>query len=816
METLIQDLRYGARQLLRQPGFTLVAVLTLALGIGANTALFSLLNAMALRPLPVERPQELVALYSSDASGTDFGNSSYPDYMDWRDRNTVFSGLAAHDSVPLNLSVEGHTERIQGEIVTGNYFTLLGVKPVLGRAFLPEEDATPATHFVAVLSYGLWQRRFGADPEAVGKRLILNGQSFTVVGVAPKGFAGIVLGETPQAWVPMMTQAVTRPRRGLDLLTFRGSRWLSVVGRLKADVSLAQADAALDAIARQLQQAYPRSNEGYAGVASFPASEARIWPSARGAILSFVGMLNAVAAIVLLIACANVANLLLAQAATRRREVAVRLAIGAGRGRLLRQLLTETVLLWSLGGAAGILLALWASDFLLSLRPPSLPLDLDLPLDARVLGFSLGVSLLTGLTFGLIPAFQASRTDLVPALKESSRAVGPRRGRLRSALVVSQVALSLLLLVGAGLFLRSLGNARATAPGFRAEGVLLASVDLRLNQYTDERGQQFYQQLLERLQALPGAESAGLAEIVPLGIGGMRSTLTVDDYQPRADEDMNVDVNIVSRGYFDTMGVPLVLGRDFTGQDRTGAPGVVIVNEAFTRRFWPGEDPLGKRIHDGGPENPALEVVGVVKDGKYRSLRETGRPHYFLPLGQNYSGTMTVHVRTGGRPDALLPLVRREVEALDPNLPLFNVKTLRQHLGIALFPTQVAATLLGVFGGLGLALVAVGLYGVMSYGVSQRTHEIGIRMALGAQPGNIFRLVVGQGMVMAAVGLAAGLAGAWGLTRLVRSFLFGVTPTDPLTFAGVSALLAGVALLACWIPARRATRVDPLVALRYE
>jgi len=821
MNTFWQDLRFGARMLLKQPGFTLILVLTLALGIGANGVIFSLVNALLLRPLPVEKPHELAAVFTSDFSSGEFGTSSYPDYAAFRDRNQSFSGLALYMPQPLSLNVDEANERVFGEIVSGNYFAVLGLRPALGRGFLPEEDQKPGTSPVAIVSHKLWQARFGGDATIIGRNIKLNGQPFTIVGVAPEKYQGLMRGIAVDWWVPAMMMDQLSP--GNQYLTERGNRGMMVMGRLKPGVTLAQARADFNNIAAQLYKEWPQAwgnirRQGRS-VSVLPESQSRVLPQARMPLMIFAALLLSVVGLVLLIACANIANLLLARAAARRREIAVRLALGAGRWRLIRQLLTESILLALLGGAAGLMLAVWGTDLLMAFKPPvPIPLEINLPLDWRVIGFLSGLSLLTGVVFGLVPALAASRPEVVSALKDDSNASGSR-GRLRGALVIVQVAVSALLLICAGLFLRSLQNASSIDPGFDADNLLAMSMDLQLQGYDETRGQQFSTQLLERVRALPGVVSASLTETLPLGFGG-RSGITIEGYNTQQGEDMEVHNSTVAPGYFETLRIAMQQGRTFDAQDQANAPGAVIVNEAFARRYWPGQNALGKRIQmgsgDGTDNAPYLTVVGVTKDGKYNSLGEEATPFFYRAATQAYVSTPTLLVRTQSNPTNALATVRSAVEALDKNLPLYDVKTMRQHLSIALLPARLAGSALGIFGLLALLLAAAGLYGVMANVVAGRTREIGIRMALGADALAVLRLILQQGMRLVLIGLGLGLAAALAVTHLLKSLLFGVSTTDPLTFAGIAVLLTAVALLACWIPARRATKVDPMNALRCE
>jgi len=827
---LLSDLRYGFRVLAKSPGFTAVAALSLALGLGVNTAIFSVVNAVLLRPLPVDDPERLVAIYHRSSGDSAFySSSSYPDYEYYRDHNDVFSGLMAFDRLPMNLRIGERTERVPAEIVTGNYFSVLGVKPVIGRAFLPEEDRTLGAHPVVVLGYGLWQRRFGGDPGLVGRTIALSGHSFTVVGIAPRDFHGTVLdwGDPPEIWAPMMMYREAVPAfTDLDPLHLRGMHWLLVRGRLKPGVTVAQAQAAMAVLSVQLEQAYPERSKRLGGdrrweAVLLPAAQATFWPAYRSSIVSYLGLLMAVVGMVLLIACFNVANLMLARATVRQREIAVRLALGAGRGRLIRQLLTESVLLSLLGGAAGLLVAVWTAEFLSSFhRPFSIPLSVNAGLDGRVLGFAFVVSLLTGIFFGLVPARQASRFDLVSALKVDVSGIraGLRGLGLRNGLVIAQVALCVLLLIAAGLFLRTLRNAQAEDVTVEAGNVLLFQVDPATLGYTESRGRLFYAQLLERVRSLPGVRSAGLVSIVPLG--GVRGGTDVTVPRPEAPlerQTLQVNVNWVSPGYFQTIGIPLLGGRDFTERDTAGTPLVAVINEQMARRFWPGEDAVGKQFQLTRPPS-AVEIIGVVRDGKgkMRNFREQARPCFYVPLYQHYCPQMTLEARTAGDPVGMLAAVRREVQALDKDLPLGELQTLKSHLDNALSQERMTVVLLSALGLLALTLASVGIYGVMSFSVVQRTPEIGIRMALGAQASEVLRMVLRRGVVLILTGLGIGLGAAYVATRFIASLLYGVSATDPATFAGISVLLAGVAVLATYIPARRATKVDPMTALRYE
>ncbi len=808
MKTLWPDLRIGARRLLKSPGFTFVAVLSLALGIGANASIFTLLNAMLLRPLPVASPQELFFVDSD-------GVFSYPNYKDFRDRSgDVLAGLAAFRYTPMSLSSDNTNERIWGYLVTGNYFDVLGVSAVMGRNFAPEEDRTPGTHPVAIISHNFWQRRFNGDPQLVGKSVRLNNREFTVVGIAPKKFNGTERVFGPDVWIPLMMQREVEP--GNDYLENRGDGRLFVFGRLRREVSVEGARAALNVVAQNLAQEHPLhyENEG-TKIELVPLG---IIPMLRTGTIGFVGVMMLTVLLVLLLACTNLANLLLARSAERRKEIAIRLALGASRARLVRQFLTESLMLSVAGGAVGLLLALWINDLALALKPPiDFSILIDLRVDLRVVGFTFLLSILTGIVFGIAPALQATKPDLVASLKDDSSLAGFRRSRLRNALVVGRMALSLLLLVCAGLVLRSLERASTIDTGFGVERAAMMSVDVGLQGYDKAKGRQFYQQLTERVAALSEVESVTLATKLPLALN--HSTTSVfgeGQVLPPGADSPPVYYAQVGTNYFSTMKIPMVQGREFNAGDREGVPRVCVINETLARRLFPNESATGKRISYGSGEGPYTTVIGVAKDGKYVSLGE--RPHAFIyqPLLQNYNNHASLIARTRIDPTAVIPAIRREIQTLDQTLPVYDVKTLTAHLGVSLLPARAAAVLLGSFGFLALVLASLGIYGVMSYAVSGRTKEIGVRMALGAQGGDVLRLIVGQGMGLALIGVGLGLAVAFAATRMLTSLLYGVSASDPLTFVGVTLLLIAVALLACYIPARRATKIDPMVALRYE
>lgn len=836
MNTLWQDLRFAVRMLWRSPGFTLVAVGTLALGIGVNAGVFSLVNAALLKPLPVDEPERLVSVFSGSRENP-YSNSSYPDYIDYRDGTDVFSGLAAHSVISVSLNSGDQTELVFGSIVTGNYFDVLGVSAALGRTFLPEEDRTPGTHPVAILSHGLWQRRFGGDPHIVGKELLLNGETFAVVGVAPQGFNGVEAGRASDIYVPTMMQARVRPPRSgysgemnPDLLARRSSRWLYIVGRLKESVTIEQAQSQMTVIAKRLEQAYPEVNQAQIATV-FPSAGGD--PEQRGTLLSVAGLLTAVVGLVLLIACGNVANLLLARATARRKEISIRLALGASRARLVRQLLTESVLLSLAGGALGLLLAWWMVDAMRAYPPPAnlFPFQFDIDLDGRVLGYTLLISVLTGVVFGLAPALATSNPDLVHALKDETATLTNKNSRgvrglnLRNSLVVAQVASSLVLLIGAGLFLQSLWRAQRIDPGFDPENVITMPLNVDLLRYTKPQGREFYRRVIERIEAVPGVRSATFARMTPLS-GARRQSDVMIEGRDDATAGNNGEGQGANRSqtlagaiglrYFETLNIPLLRGRDFSLQDREGAPHVVIINETFAKRFFPDQDPLGKRLSLNGADGPWQEVVGVARNGKYVTLGEAPAPFVYQSLLQRHETGVGLLVRTDGNPANLVATVRGEVQSIEKNLPITNVRLMTELLGNSLFAARTGALLLLVFGLLALMLAAIGLYGVMSYAVARRTREIGVRMALGANRGDVLRLVLRESMTLVGAGIMLGLIGAFALTRLLTSFLYGVSTTDSSTFVGVSLFLAATALLASFIPARRATKIDPMVALRYE
>jgi putative ABC transport system permease protein len=814
MNTVWQDLRYGARMLSKQPGFALIAVITLALGIGANATMFNLTDALLLKPLPgVADPDQLVQI-GQTYNNQGFSNSAYADYRDFRDQNTTFTGIAAESDQAFHLGTDKTAERVWGVLVSGNYFEVLGVRAAQGRLLQPEDARTEGDSPVAVISERLWRKHF-RDESPVGKTISLNSHSYTIVGVAA-GFKGTgALDENRDVWIPVTMWRRGNPwlvRMGAELNS-RSSQFVNLFGRLGPGVTVAQAQADLASIAERLARDYPQSNNEV-GVKVVPGLG--LSPDDRKEVERFAGVQIGVVAVVLLIACANVAGLLLARGASRQKEIGVRMALGAPRWRIAQQLLTESSMLALLGGVLGILVALWLSDWIAAMLPESqsdLKMQIRFASDWRVLGFTLGLSLLTGMLFGLAPALQMSKPDLIPALKDARGSSGREsRSRLRGALIVGQVALSLLLLVIAGLFLRTLRNAQAINVGFSYENLLTAKLDLGRQGYTEEQGLVFYRQLLERAGNLPGVQSAGLALTVPLEGNNYGNTVALNDGRQ-----INIRYNLVTPRYLEMMGIPLLLGRPFTERDDAGAAPVAIINETFARRAWPNENPVGKYFNwkDGKKETP-IEVIGVARDSKGAYLFQDAPSAGYLPFAQRYDGGMTLHLRTAGKPGQLIAAVQREIGAFDKKLPVYNVRTLEQYREEALNEKQIQSQLITASGLLALLLASIGLYGTLSYSVAQRTQEIGVRMALGARGGDVLRMVVGQGLKLVALGVVLGLAAALAVTRLIESLLYGVSATDPLTLVAATLLLVIVALMACWIPARRATKVDPMIALRYE
>ncbi len=812
IETTLQDLRFGLRMLRRSPGFSVLAILCLTLGIGANAAVFSWVEGILFRPYPAVTHQERLVAIGGTTRGEAGGNPlSWPDFLDLQRSCTLCDTLFVSKITGTTLSIGDRAEVTTGSIVSANYFDAVGVHPLLGRGFLPGEDTGQSAYPVAVISYQLWQGRFKGDPQIVGKTQRLNGVVHTIVGVAPEGFFGTFVGWGMQFWVPASMEDIFEA--GGYKLEDRGARWIEAYARLKPGVTLQQAQQEAAAISGRLEAEYPTTNRGRA---------IQLWPlwqtpfnNAR-TLLPTLEIMLAVVVFVLLIACANVGNLLLVRSFARRHEMTVRLAIGAGRGRLLKQLFTEGLILSAFGAAGGLLVAYWCRHALVLLLPARGRVSMHLPgeIDWRVLALSAAVSVVATLLLGLVPAMQTSKIDLTDALKAESSGVVGARGRawVRSGLVVTQVSLSFVLLVGAGLLLQSLQKIRNTSPGFSTRDVLDTAVSLVSAGYDGPRAQSFQDELLLRVKALPGVESAAFARMTPLSYGSYSSTpIAVDGYQLLPEEQPTVEYNEVGPGYFATIGIPLLSGREFTRADDEKAAPVSIVNETMATRYWRGRNPIGERVQVKGRW---MQIVGVAKESKYQSVREAPKPFFYVPLRQNFSRSAGLFIRTALSPQTMAAALSREVHGLDGNLALYEVITLQEQVDRSTSPQMVAVTLVGTLGGLALLLAAIGLYGVMSYAVSQSTRELGLRMALGADASNLLRLVMSRGLVLTAGGVLLGAAVALALTRLLGNLLYKVSPRDPLVFGSTLAVMTIASLAACFLPAWRATRTDPARALR--
>jgi predicted permease len=820
---LRRDLRYAIRTIFRERGFTAVVVVTLALGIGGTAATYSAIDAILLHRAPVADPDRVVNAYmlyparvtANPAAGDQVGNASYPDYADLRDSN-ILDGLAAFTGISLTLDMNGTPERIVGQVVTGNFFDVLGVSTVVGRTLKPEDDRLGSPVRVTVLSYGTWQRRFGGDPSVIGRSVSLNGNLYNVIGVAPRGFGGPDVDDTAEVWVPMALQPEVRPPSAgalrqrfpdLRMLHVRDVRWLSMVGRLKADASVADAAAAFDVAGRRLQAAYPESNR------DISATVMRLGdgPGLRRDARPLLRLLGVAVTLVLLIACANVASLLLARAVTRRREVAVRIALGAGRGQLVSQWLTESIVLGLVGSAAALVVAYWGIPILYGF---GIPEGMDLNLNRRVLAFTFATGATAGLIFGLAPVVQLIRSEAISALRDEGGTVasGVRATRARSVFVVLQVALSLVLLVGAGLFLRTLQQAYAANLGYSLDRMLLTTIEPG-DRYQPDAGQAFYAEVLNRLNALPGVAAAGAARVTVLSGASRTVAVSIDGRPVQRDRSNVIPVraNVVSERYLEAMGIPILMGRGFQTTDLPTSPRVVIVSRSLANRLWPNENPIGKTLES----STALVVVGVVPDTVYRSTTDRQvLPVYYLPLSQNYEAAVSLHVRAEGDPMALLPAVRRIISDVDPRIALQRPRRLEDEFSRSLIAERTMVKFVGGLSGIALLLAAVGLYGVMAYATRQRTTEIGVRLALGASPSSILNMIVLRGLRLVAVGGLFGLAGAVVAVRFVRNLLFGVEPNDPVTWVAVSIAMMFVGVLACVVPARRAMRIDPVRALR--
>ncbi|MEK6321124.1 MAG: ABC transporter permease [Acidobacteriota bacterium] len=811
MENIIQDIRYGVRMLLKRPGFTAVAVLALTLGIGANTAIFSVVNGVLLRPLPYPNPDRIVTIWHPSRGGHTLGLTDL-EFFDFREQNHVFEEVAAFATGATSLTGSGEPERVAATWASAGFFPSVGVQPALGRAFTAEDDK-PGPAQVVVLSYGLWQRRFGSDPNIIGQQVSLNGLSRTIIGVMPGGF--YFDKQDVQLWLPLgLDRANVSPR----------DRSYNAIARLRSNVTLEQARVGMNTLAAQLaeeyRKRYPEGVNSTQSVNLIPLHEL-IVGDIRPALL----VLLAAIGFVLLIACANVANLLLARAEARQKEIAIRIALGAGRSRIIQQLLTESVLLSLMGGAMGLLLAFWGVEALLAIAPATIPRTSEVGVDATVLIFTLAISVLAGIMFGLVPGLQSSKMDLHASFKEGRGSTGDRgRRHTRRVLVVSEIALSLVLLIGAGLMIKSFWRLLNVDAGFDPKNVLTAQIALPQSRYPQrQQVDAFYKQLLERAESLPGVQSVGTVTVLPLSGFNSNASFEIEG-KPRLSDDVaqNAEYRMISRDYFCAMGIPLLKGRYFMESDREDAPAVVIINDAMTS-FWPDEDPVGKRIDLGVPGSPLFTIVGITKDTKDQGLDIRPRPEMYFLHSQNAYVTalgvwrsMTVVARASSGPITLAGPIRSVVQTIDKDLPVARIQTMEQVLSNSVSQPRFTMLLLAVFAVLALALAAVGVYGVMSFSVAQRTHEFGIRMALGADTRDVMKLVLREGLVIVSMGVTIGLALAFIATRLISSFLYGVSPSDPLTFLAISLLLVGVALGACFVPGRRATKVDPMEALRYQ
>ncbi len=815
----MNDIRYAIRRLVRSPGFTLVAVASLALGIGANTAIFSIVNTLLIRNMPAQQPKQLVDVFTSERGGYPYSTFSYPDFRDLRtSTSSVFRDVGAREAQIFTLAkADGTSEILWGELVTANLFPLLGVHATVGRTFLPEEDSTAGAHPVALISQAFWKRHFGGSPSAVGSTLRVNGQVLTVVGVMQPGFTGQFPGLQMDLWIPFSMVASLNLHDG-DYLQSRGDRSLFLTARLRPGVTVQRAQTQVSTVAARLAAAYPETNEDRS-MTLLSSSKVAFNPIVDRALVPLAALLMVVVGLVLAIACANLANLLLVRAASRSREIATRLAIGAGRGRLVRQLLTESVVVSLVGGLAGLALAFGLVRLITGFTPPlPIPVHLEVQPDIRVLVFTFLLSAVTGILFGLAPALRASRPSLLPALKDGAGSdLGrARRFGLRNALIVGQVAVSLLLLVTAGLFVRSLSAARDIDPGFDTQHLAIMSFNLSQVGYDTARTRVFYDDLMQRARSLPGVRSVAMAGRMPVGL-----SIQVTSFRPEGAPEPpdgkwpEYDYTRIDPGYFETMGVPIVRGRNFTAEDGRSGHDVAIISEAAARRFWPGGAPIGKRLRRND-KGPWLEVVGVAADTKVRTLGEKPRPYVYVPFGDHDRDFASIIVAATGDPARLLPVLRSEVQAMDPAVTPFQENTIQSQLAIMLYPAHLGAILLAAFGALALLLAVTGLYGVVSYAAARRTREVGIRMALGARPRDVTGMVVRDGAVLVAVGIVLGLGIAFAATRLLGRYLYGIGATDAVTFVTIPGILAGVALLASYLPARRAAKVDPMTALRYE
>jgi len=817
MDRLLQDLRYAFRHLTRNPGFTAIAVLSLAIGIGANTALFGVVNAVFIRDYPFNEPDELVRVFTAVRGRDPHGSNAYPDILDIKAMNDVFAGVGAFDFYFSGVDLGDETVRVIGENVTQSVFPMLGIEAALGRTFLPEEDATPGTHAVVMLGHGFWERAFAADPAIVGQTIRLAGRPFTVVGVAPEWLQSVMTQSlATDVFVPEMMSAVTTPNGEESRFRNRGNRSHNVLARLAPGVSLETARTRMDTLAGQLQEAYPETNEGRS-YRLLPADDVILSPDIDSVLSSAAVFLMTVVGLVLLLACTNLATFLLARGTERRKEIAVRLALGARRGTLVRQLLTETVMISLLGGAVGLLLAQWTLSLLMGFHPP-LPITftLDLDIDGTVLLFTLGVATLTGMLFGLAPALQSTRPAVAPTLRDEAGTGRQRRFGLRNSLIALQVAVSMILLVGGGLFLRSLGAAQNIDPGFGTREAGIVYVDLAASAVPAAEYGMLAQEMADRTRALPGIDAVTVAHDIPLAIGGSNDIVSIPGVDPPPGADYHrISSNQVDPEYFETMGISVLAGRAFTEDDRPGAARVIIVSDSAARTYWPGENPLGIEILSSSGRT-GYRVVGVAADVKIDTLGESPQPLIYHPLAQRTTSEYYLVALGRPAPAVIAGMLRQVVRDTNPRLLIMESKTMEENLSVVLFPSRMAALLLGTFGALALCLATIGLYGVVSFTVSRRTREVGIRMSLGADAAAVIALVLRGAMAVVAVGGLLGLAAAYGLAQLIGQFLVGTDPGDPVTLIGVPLLLGTVAVLAAFIPARRASRVDPVEALRRD
>ncbi|MFL6513537.1 MAG: ABC transporter permease [Chthoniobacterales bacterium] len=818
---MMNDIRYACRMLIKTPGFSFVAFLAIALGLGVNTSIFGIINTLVMRPLPVGHSDRLVQIYTKDPHLEGRAPTSFLNYVDYTRENTVFTGVAAYTLAPMGMTRGTETLNVLGQVVSGNFFDLLEVHPVIGRGFSAEEDTSPNGHPVAILNYSFW-RKIGSDPAVIGSTITLNGRAFTVIGVAPRTFTGIDVGIAPDVWVPMAMHGWVRPG-GDDWFDNRRALLLNMIGRLKPGVSVTEAEAQLVTVARHLEEAYPDVNKERSVLvvsAEKAKSQGLGGPNNENATQNISLLLLVASGAILLIACANVANLLLARATTREREMAVRLALGAGRGRIIRQLLTESIILALIGGLGGVVLAYWFGDILVSLLPATpFPIVLNPQPDGRVLAIALLLAVLSGVIFGMAPALHSGRSDLTQTLRERSTASGGGAGSrwsLRNLLVIGQIGVSLFLLIGSALFMKGFHNAQAIDPGFRTDKLAIVGIDPALGGYDKARAAQVARQIVEHVRQNPQVQSADLGNWLPLGFGGESRTVIPDGNEGTAEANrVMANINVTTPGYFETMRVGLIRGREFDDHDGTRtAASVAIVNEAMARRFWPGEEAIGH--HFRFFKGSSFEVVGVARDFKAVTLGESPTPMVYLPLDEMPDGGITIFAHTRNSPGPVLAEMHRIVRETDVHIPITYEKTVSDHMAFALWPSWMGAVILGALGLMAVLLASVGVYGVMAYSVSQRRRELGIRLALGAQSSEVLNLVLRQGMLLAGIGLGLGLFAAFGSTRLASTFLYGVNPHDPLIFGTVTSVLAIAAFAACYFPARKTLKIDPVIALRTE